>query len=284
MKSQCNIKSRAVVGSAIAALLIAGGAFGGRAWAIVGGEPDGNRHPCVGAVLAQMPGYGVVPFASCTLVHPRVAITTGHAAFFGWYEIYPFLGVSFDQEIDLANPTFIPIMWMWAYPMFTGTANPYQLDIALLVFAEPVTGITPAKLPYEGFLDDLKAAGVLHGDGPEPTRFTVVGYGWDLEFPPTEPIIDPDKAVRKIAQPRYLGMNDGWLFAHQNLASGDSGAAKGDSGGATLWTDPVTGEQTLVSITAWGCPKFVGNVMSFRIDEYWPLFLINWATNRFPVP
>ena len=37
------------------ALLLIWAVFGGRAWAISCGEPDGNRHPNVGAVIDYLP-------------------------------------------------------------------------------------------------------------------------------------------------------------------------------------------------------------------------------------
>ncbi len=282
MKSPYSIKHGAVVGSALALLLIAS-AFGGRAWAIIGGAPDGTRHPCAGAVIIDFPGYGPIPYGSCVLVHPRVAITAGHVAAMAAWSGLPCLGVSFAPKLDLTDPKCIPLMRIYPIPAHTGCANPNQYDIGLLIFEKPVKGITPAKVPYEGFLDDLKDAGLLQ-EGPDGTRFTAVGYGWTLEFPPPEPGWDPNNAFRNVAYPRYLGMNDGWLITHQNLASGDSGVARGDSGGPFFWTDPASGEETLVSITCWGSPQFVANAFSLRIDTYYPLLLIQWATEVFPVP
>ena len=38
------------------------------------------------------------------------------------------------------------------------------------------------------------------------------------------------------------------------------------------------------SITCWGSPQFVANAMSLRIDTYYPLLFIQWASESFPVP
>jgi hypothetical protein len=60
--------------------------------------------------------------------------------------------------------------------------------------------------------------------------------------------------------------NGGWLFLHQNLATGYGGTALGDSGGPTFWSDPATGHEVLVSITSWGDPKAVATGITYRID------------------
>ena len=61
------------------------------------------------------------------------------------------------------------------------TSNPH--DVGVLVLAEPVADIEPADLPYEGFLDDLQAEGKLN-QGKIKAKFTLVGYGATLDWPP----------------------------------------------------------------------------------------------------
>jgi secreted trypsin-like serine protease len=63
-----------------------------------------------------------------------------------------------------------------------------------------------------------------------------------------------------------MSMNDGWLHLSQNFARGYGGTAIGDSGGPTFWTDPGTGQEVLVSITAWGDPKCINTGITHRID------------------
>ena len=72
------------------------------------------------------------------------------------------------------------------YPPGTG-ANPHATDIGAIILAAPVKGIQPAALPSTGLLDTLKRDHLLQA-GPNGTRFAVVGYGWDLDFPPPEPV------------------------------------------------------------------------------------------------
>jgi len=286
MKNQQTIKGWAVFAGAVALLLILA-AFTGPAWAITGGEPDGNRHPNVGTIIAYYPAYGIIPFGSGTLIHPRVFLTAGHV-------VAPFqtgeavlLGVSFDEELVADNPMdpntwfdydVVGVVGTYSPPNSRSTANPNQPDIGIFILEEPVTGIEPAVLPAAGLLDNLKKTRQLKA-GPNGTRLTVVGYGWDLAFPPPENIwaYEPVEVVydgqtvlfwggaRNVAQSGYLGMNNAWLDLNQNQAAGYGGTSTGDSGGSVFWTNPATGQEVLVSITSWG-GSIIGNGWYYRID------------------
>src|SRR5512142_2760308 len=60
------------------ALLLIAAAFGGRAWAITGGQPVGTAYPNVGTVLVFDPDFGrIIPAASGTLIGERVFLTAG---------------------------------------------------------------------------------------------------------------------------------------------------------------------------------------------------------------
>lgn len=270
----------------VVALLLISAAFSGPAYAITGGEPDGNAHPNVGTVLAYDPFYGrIIPLGSGTLIGERAFLTAGHV-------VYPIdtgevalLAVSIDSAVDLngvdwQDETTWPDTWRrvqsYAYSyVYTGkesqhprTANPNEVDIGVLILEEPVTGITPAILPREGLLDELKASGDLDAPRPGGTLFTIVGYGFGLDFPPPVPIPprSPDGYVyRNVAETGYVALNAAWLVTFQNPAAGYGGTGAGDSGGPTIWRDPETGDDVLVSITSWGDP-WTGTSFSYRID------------------
>ena len=277
MKTNVRFRTKRASGllaGAVALLLIAA-AFSGPAWAITGGEPDGNRHPNVGTVLAYDPLYGrVIPLGSGTPIHERVFLTAGLIVAPIETGEVTLLGVSFDPIVDLNDPnTWLSVTRVvGAYspsPSGRRTANPNQTDIGVLILEEAVTGITPASLPRVGLLDDLKKLGQLEAPRPGGTLFTVVGYGFSLDFPPPQ-LIPPRTAdgtvLRKVAQTGYLGLNDGWLITFQNPAAGYGGTAAGDSGGPQFWNDPERGEDVLVSITSWGDPNCVAMDFNYRID------------------
>jgi hypothetical protein len=142
--------------------------------------------------------------------------------------------------------------------------NDDPVDVGVLIFKKPVRKIAPAILPDVGLLDVLKAAGELRDGSEGGSRLTVVGYGRTLEFPPPETI--PPDGLRRFADSEYLALLDAWIVTSRNQASGDSGTASGDSGGPTLWRDPVTGLDILVGMTSWGDPEKVAMTFKYRVD------------------
>ena len=245
-------------------LLLISAALSGPAWAITGGESDRNQHPNVGAVIFYVPATGGIGNASGTLVHPRVFLTAGHVVDMLESGQFTLLGVSFDEKLNLEDPTsWLPVSAVVG--TFTGfNANPKGIDIGAIILQEPVTSVKLATLPPVGLLDDLKKDHQLKG-GPDATRFTVVGYGMLLDWPPPEAFW-PDTRMRNTAQSGYHALNDAWLFLNQNLAQGYGGTAQGDSGGPTFLTNPETGQEVLVSITSWGDVPFVATGITYRID------------------
>ena len=156
------LASRILAGTV--ALLLIGATFGGRAWAITGGQPDGTAHPNVGTVIAYHPLYGVIPYFSGTLIHERVFLTAGHGVAELLNGDVVLLGVSFDPVVDLQDPdTWLPVSQAFCrYGAYnTGAADQNRTDIALLILREPVKSIAPATLPTAGLLDGLKRAGQL---------------------------------------------------------------------------------------------------------------------------
>ena len=249
-------------GSSYSALQISRFSVQGRA---AHGEPDGNRHPSVGAVVVDLPGVGIAAYGTGTLIHERVFLTAGHIAASILAGHVTLLGVSFDPEVDLEHGTWLPVSGVvGTFTGVTASADPRQSDIGALILGNPVTGITPATLPTPNLLNDLKRAGLLRA-GSQGAELTVVGYGWDLSWSPPTPIIPMGIVPRKVAQSDYLALNDGWLIMNQNLAAGYGGTAFGDSGGPTFWTDPDNGQEILVGITSWGA-QLVANGFSYRVD------------------
>jgi len=224
--------------------------------AITWGEPD-TEHTNVGAMMMVLPGWGNTPVCSGTLIHPRVFLTAGHCTVgVEADEVW----VNFNQDgtnlegiLDVAEVITHPDYWWGPY------SNPH--DVGVLILAEPVTGITPATLPDEGFLDRLDEEGELK-HGRERAKFTLVGYGATLDWPPPD-IYYEDQ--RQYSESEFRALLKSWLRMSQNQATGDGGTCYGDSGGPAFWTEP-DGTEILVGITSWGDAPCVSSGFNYRVD------------------
>jgi len=225
--------------------------------AITWGQPD-TQHTNVGAMMMVLPNWGNTPVCSGTLIHPRVFLTAGHCTEGGeagevWVNFNQD-GTNLDELLDVAAVITHPNYW-WG-----PTSNPH--DVGVLILTEPVTGIEPANLPSEGFLDDLQSEGLLN-QGKTKAKFTLVGYGATLDWPPPD-IYYEDQ--RQFSVSEYRALLKAWLRMSQNQATGDSGTCYGDSGGPAFWVDPDTGTETLVGITSWGDAPCVSSAFNYRVD------------------
>jgi len=187
----------------------------GTATAVVFGQPDGDGHRNVGALLAPQ-AYSDGTWASCsgTLIAPTVFLTAAHC---DWG--LSRMAVTFDSEYVAATGTTHWGTWH-ADPRFRGAqGDPY--DLAVVVFDNPVTGVTPAQLPEAGSLSDLA----------KDQGFTSVGYGAQsvaIDHGPTFHYAD----IRYVATSDTLfAINKAWLRISMNPTLGDGGTCYGDSGG-----------------------------------------------------
>lgn len=227
--------------------------------AITWGQPDAE-HTNVGALVVDWPGYGPFQICSGTLIHPRVFLTAGHCTFdlddYGIETVW----VNFD-EYALNPDTMLEVEEVITHPDYYWGPQSNPHDVAALVLAEPVTGIEPAQLPSEGFLDQLRKDGVLR-QGKEEADFVVVGYGGILDWPP--PAITYED-YRRYAESEYQTLLKAWLRLSQNQATGDGGTCYGDSGGPTFWKGD-DGDEVLVGITSWGDAQCVATGFNYRVD------------------
>lgn len=238
------------------------------AFAITGGDKDGIKHPNVGAIVVVVDGKGR-EFCSGTLIHPRVFLTAGHCTDYLEFLIendpnilLDDVKVSFSSENALTEG-LLDVEEIISHPDYYWGPNSNPYDVGVLILVEEVTGITPATLPDEGFLDELKSEGKLR-EGSAGAKFTVVGYGGTLEWPPPEIIYDDN--VRQVAKSEFLNLRKAWLHMSQNQApgNGNGGTCFGDSGGPTFWTGGE--DDILVAVTSWGDNVCVATGAAYRID------------------
>src|SRR4030095_8326113 len=124
--------------------------------AIIGGQPDGNRHPNVGALDLRPIGFPIP--CSGTLVSPTVYVTAGHCTNFLESRGITQARVTFDPVVsDIAR---FYTRALHTTPGFcTGSASDLG-DIGVVVFPTPIQGIPPAPLPPAGFLGQLGPRGL----------------------------------------------------------------------------------------------------------------------------
>lgn len=131
---------------------------GGVASAITYGQPDGNRHPNVGAPIGTFDGQQY-PYCSGTLISPTVFLTAAHCGDDG-----STVSVTFDPTPYAKSKLYTGAFY--ANPLYPGSqVDP--CDIAVVAFDSPVKWVEPARLPTLGQFEDL----------PKNQRFTAVGYG-----------------------------------------------------------------------------------------------------------
>lgn len=264
------------IGFSIIALILSLGAT--PVGAINGGEPDAETHQNVGLMGVFFENQ---PVGACTvtLIDKHLALTAAHcienALSFG-----PSVSVliSFAEDpISIFNPTdWIPVSQMIPHPQFYWGPNSNPYDIGLLILASEISDITPANLPEEDLLGDLKTDGRL-GHGENKAQFTVVGYGISLDWP-AEPF-DIIPQPRQKALSGYRSLLNAWLNLSQNIATGDGGSCFGDSGGPVFWTDSE-GQETIVAITSWGDPHCISPSFNYRVDIQDSLNFINGYLNH----
>jgi hypothetical protein len=198
--------------------------YSGPAGAIVNGTLDGNRHPEVGALIAEFrqPGQKDV-LCSGTLIAPTVFLTAGHCTSFlaslGITDVW----VTFDSQFTSSSP-LIHGSYV-TNPLFGfsgpgGSSDPH--DQAVVLLDKAAKGLTPARLPTLNLLGTIDLSS---------QTFTAVGYGTvrvDKTGGPNAFFFD---STRRFATQFFLSLEPAWLNLSENPSTDSGGTCFGDSGG-----------------------------------------------------
>jgi secreted trypsin-like serine protease len=215
------------------------------AGAIVYGTPDGEGHPNVGGLVSPTQfSDGTWLYCSGTLISPTVFLTAAHCG-----EDGERVGVTFDSAYQAGDPVHYGTFQ--ADPLYSqAQSDPH--DIAVVVFDQAITGITPATLPAAGSLSRL----------PKNQTFTSVGYGaYEVTNGPGGHQYLYDD-VRMMATGTLNATNRSWLRISGNPSTGNGGTCYGDSGGPNF----LGTTQTVAAITITGDAVCRATNVTYRLD------------------
>jgi secreted trypsin-like serine protease len=228
--------------------------------AITNGELDGEGHPNVGLMVADVDGE---PAWRCsgTLIAPRVFLTAGHCvdgatAARVWFdtdltenEDYPYGGETSFEGTPIPHPEYL---WEGDDPH----------DVGVVILDKPVA-TEPATLASPDLLTQLKKDRILVGGHEDGVYFMSVGYGDTLaSWSPPELASD---RIRRVAESEYVSLTQSRLHLSQKAVFDESGSCFGDSGGPVFWVDPE-GNEFVTAVTSSGDAQCVATGLNYRVD------------------
>jgi len=228
-----------------AAVIASVGLVAAPANAITGGSPTGDSYGNVGVLVF----YEADGRYRCTgtLISPTVILTAAHCT----ADTVGKIIVSFDSTIAKQAPSGFPVAadpsdgytgdekLPAGYYVGTGYAHPDYSgftdldnwnDVGVVVLEDAVTGIKPATLAPENYLD------AYHAPRLSKTIFTVVGYGTEVRKPdsgPQKPQPMSYPLIRRVTTSPGQKLTDQilQLNGNPNDTRGGGGTCFGDSGG-----------------------------------------------------
>jgi secreted trypsin-like serine protease len=230
--------------------------------AITFGQPDGDRHRNVGALLADYDDESPGPDILCsgTLIGPRVFLTAAHCTAFLEAEGIQQVSVTFapTYDEDATSPAGLFTGTYVTHPLFGagGQSDPHDIAVVLLDQAPPAT---PATLPAAGLLDGLTASHQL-----DDQTFTAVGYGTVREDKTGGPHAFFFDGIRRFALQSALNLQPSWLLLSMNPSTGSGGGCYGDSGGPHFLGGASS--NLIVSITITGDAMCRATDKTYRLD------------------
>jgi secreted trypsin-like serine protease len=226
--------------------------------AITYGQPDGNGHPNVGAVIRLRSDGQFRILCSGSLIAPRVFLTASHCTRFLEDQGISDVWVTFDPTFTQSSPRIHGTMH--SNPNFSQRQSDTG-DIAVITLDQAVTNVAPVQLPPEGLLDQMKAAGTLNR-----TLFTSVGYGTQEPKPGPGGITNAFPMERWFSVGEFNSLNKAFMRIAQTQATGDGGTCSGDSGGPQFLGAGANETNMQVSITITGDVFCFATNVVYRLD------------------
>jgi secreted trypsin-like serine protease len=250
---------------ALAALSAAFALTVGPAGAITFGQPDGNQHPNVGALLADWDDESPGPDILCsgTLIAPTVFLTASHCTAFLESQGISQVWVTFAPEYD-EQSTSLRGLFSGTYhthPLFASGGANNTFDIATVVL-DRKPNASPAQLPRLGVLDALKKSGAIYDQ-----TFTAVGYGTVRDDKTGGPHAFFFDGIRRYVLQSFSSLEKAWMTLSQQASTGDGGTCFGDSGGPHFLGGVKS--NLIVSVTVTGDAMCRATDKTYRIDTPW---------------
>ena len=242
--------------------------------AVTDGELDGNGHPYVGLMVAQLEDGTPLWRCSGTLLSPTLFLTAGHCteAPAAHVEIW------FDADVTNAAAQNYPFTGdvggtPYTHPQYDPNAF-FLFDLGVVVLDQPVVMDEYGALPSLDQLDALKTQ-----RGKQDVTFTAVGYGLQQSFPDAAAWKENNLRIRMVAHPKLNQINtpgftgDSSLLLSNNAHTG--GTCFGDSGGPNFLGD----SNVVAGVTSFGLNSTcAGTGGVYRVDRADDL---NWLYGMF---
>lgn len=150
---------------AIVLAVIAGMIGATPAYAITGGQPDGDGHPQVGLII----NWTKSSICTGTLISENVVLTAGHCT--ASYTKGSDVVVTFDSQYSRTS-TFHKVRSWETHYAYDDAAWPWTVDVGVLILQKKVDGAPVGYLPDAWTLDSI-----IPENGASDQVFTDVGYG-----------------------------------------------------------------------------------------------------------
>ena len=205
------------------------------AGAVIDGVADGGRHPYAGAVDGR-PAGGPVQFGSGVLISPTVFLTAGHGTKHFDDAGLTRARVTFDEVVTDSSTWYEGTIH--TNPDLDLNAQGQRgdfVDLGVIVFDEPIPGVTPASLPPENYLEQLSDRAHFEIPG-----YGISGYTGGADGGGKQRRDVTTGGVRTVADEVFASLSPGWLRLR---AAGSADICTGDSGSPSILsgTDLVAG-------------------------------------------